>query len=157
MSKKPHGLRVRIEGSGDKEGTPFEERLEPVFLDLRENDELTAPEEVCVCGTAYRSDEWVVVEGKVETKMELPCSMCNERTVVPIGPFVWKAELPASDVKGGEIDLTEALREAVLLEVPYVVKCGGKECRSDQSIRQYLAPEATKENEERHQPFRTLL
>ena len=157
MSKKVQGLHVRIEGSADGEAASFEERLDPKFLDLKEDDELTAPSEVCVRGTACRSGEWVIVEGSVETKMGLPCALCNEPTVFPVGPFVWKTELPASDVKGGEIDLTEALREAVLLEVPYVVKCGGKECRNERLFRQYLAPEATEENEERHQPFRTLL
>ena len=157
MSEKLHKLHIRIEAEAEGEQTPFEEQLDPSFLDLSKDDELTSPSEVRVRGTACRSGEWVLVEGSIETALGMPCSMCNEQTVFSIGPFVWKTDLPATDVKGGEIDLTDALREAILLEVPYVVKCGGKECRNEASFRQYLVPEATEENEERHQPFRTLL
>ena len=157
MSKKIQGLSIRVDGSADGEGTLFDERLDPAFLDLPEGDELTSSSEVHVHGTAYQTGEWVVIEGSVETTMSLPCAMCNERTVFSVGPFVWKIDIPATDVKNGMVDLTEALREAVLIEVPYLVKCGGEVCRNDSAVRQYLASDKTDEDEELHQPFRSLL
>ena len=153
MGRTAQGLYIRIDGSQEGE-TLFEEQLDPDFLDLPEGDELVPSSKVTVRGTACRAGEWVVVKGEVETAMELPCAMCNERTVFAVGPFVWKADVPVADVKEGRLDLTEALREAVLLEVPYFVKCGGKVCRNEQTIRQYLAPNET---DERHQPFQSLL
>ena len=159
MSKRPQGLCIRIEGSTDGEESLFEERLAPDFLDLPQGDELVPSSEVDVRGKAYRTGEWVVVEGEVEMNMSLPCAMCNEQTVFPVGPFAWKIDVPATEAKNGMLDLTEALREAILLEAPYLVKCGGEVCRNEKTVRQYLVSDEhrTDENEERHQPFRSLL
>ena len=159
MSKKIQGLCIRIDGSADGEPTLFEEQLDPAFLDLLKGDELVPSSEVQVRGTAYRTGEWVVVEGEVETTMSMPCAMCNEQTVFSVGPLSWKADSPVTDVKNGMLDLTETLREAVLLEVPYVVKCGGKVCRNEQTVRQYLVSDEHRidESDEGNQPFRSLL
>jgi uncharacterized metal-binding protein YceD (DUF177 family) len=159
MSKNSERLCIRIDGSADGEEVLFEEQLSPKFLDLVEGDELVPSSKVCVRGKAYRTGEWIVVEGEVETAMILPCSMCNEQAPFAIGPFSWKADVPTVDVNNGTLDLTEALREAVLLEVPYVVKCGGKVCRNEQTVRQYLVSNDRRmdENGEWHQPFRSLL
>ena len=159
MSKRTQGLCIRIEGSTDGEETLFEEQLALDFLDLPEGDELVPSSKVEVRGKAYRTGEWIVVEGKVETSMSLPCAICNERTEFPIGPFAWEIDVSATNVKNGMLDLTEELREAILLEVPYLVKCGGEVCRNESSVRQYLVSDEhrTDENDERHQPFRSLL
>jgi uncharacterized metal-binding protein YceD (DUF177 family) len=159
MGKRPQGLYIRVEGSTDGEETLFEERLDPDFLDLPEGDELVPSSKVEVRGTAYRAGEWIVVEGRVETSMSLPCATCNEQTVFPIGPFVWKIDVLATNVKNGMLDLTEELREAILLEVPHLVKCGGEVCRNESTVRQYLVSDEhrTDENDERYQPFRSLL
>ena len=159
MSKRSQGLCIRIEGSTDGEETLFDEQLESDFFDLPTGDELLPSSPVEVRGTAYRTGEWVVVKGEVKTSMSLPCAMCNEQTVFPVGPFAWETDIPVTEVKNGMLDLTEALREAILLEVPYLVKCGGEVCRNESSVRKYLVSEEHKTDEdgERHQPFRSLL
>ena len=114
MSKRPQGLCIRIEGSTDGEETLFEEQLAPDFLDLPEGDELVPSSKVDVSGKAYRTGEWIVVEGNVETARSLPCAMCNEQTAFSVGPFAWKIDVPATNVKNGMLDLTEELHHSFI-------------------------------------------
>lgn len=153
---KPHELSVRIDG----EETLFEETLSPVFLELPPSDDLVPVSDVDVQGRVYKADEWVVVEGSVEASLSLPCATCNDRTEFRVSISPWELNLPVHEVKHGVLDLTGALREAILLEVPFVIKCGGEECRNRESVSRYLVSEEgghSDDGEERNQPFRSLL
>jgi len=160
MSKRPCGLRVRIDGSIEGNEVLFEEQLSPDFLDLPQGDELLPVTDIDVCGRAYRASDWIMVEGSVKAQLSLPCATCNERTVFSVEISPWELNLPVDLAKDGMLDLTEVLREAILLEVPFIVKCGGETCRNESEIRKYLAPEGrhqTDDGEERNQPFLSLL
>jgi uncharacterized metal-binding protein YceD (DUF177 family) len=159
MKRVPKSLRVCI-GIGSDEEISFEESLSPDFLDVPQGDELQAISNVEIVGRAYRVSEWIVVEADVKTSMGLPCSTCNEQTTFPIVLTSWKQNFPEEQARDGTLDITEALREAILLEVPLFVKCGGNECKNIDVIRQYLtSKDSTSEDdgEERNQPFLSLL
>jgi uncharacterized metal-binding protein YceD (DUF177 family) len=158
MNTLPSGLRLRIDGSSQGDDVLFEERLSPAFLDLRPDDELSAASDIVVSGRAYRASEWVMIEGQVTVSMRLPCAVCNEMCEFTINLTPWEQSIPASSVKDGMVDVSEALREAILIEVPFFMKCGGQTCHNAGEISQYLTSEApTEDGEDRNQPFLSLL
>ncbi len=136
----------------------FEERLPPSFLDLPPDDELSAVSDIEVSGRAYQASEWVLVEGQVKASLRLPCSMCNEMCDVSVALTPWEASVSAEAIKEGIVDLSDELREAILIEVPFFVRCGGDVCRHIDDIKQYLAISGPDDQEdETYQPFRALL
>ena len=160
MKSVPCGVHIRIDESPDGDEVLFEESLPPEFFDLPKDDELSPTSNVEVCGRAYHASEWIMVEATVKVAMSLPCSMCNERTVFPIELSPWKQNFSEELVRDGMLDVSEALREAILLEVPLFIKCGGDSCRNINVIRQFLAPTdrvSGDDSEERNQPFLSLL
>ena len=153
-------LRVRVDGSHIDGEVEFEERLPPEFLDLPQGDELSAASDILVSGRAYRASEWIMIQADVTVSMCLPCSMCNDMCTFSIELTSWEQSLPASSMKDGMIDLSEVLREAILLEVPFFVRCCGDTCRNDDEFRKYCMSEnkiSADDVEERNQPFLSLL
>ncbi len=158
MNALTSGLRLRIDGSSQSDDVLFEERLSPTFLDLRPDDELSAASDIVMSGRAYRASEWVMIEGQVTVSMRLPCAVCNEMCEFTIDLMPWKQSIPASSVKDGMVDISEALREAILIEVPFFKKCGGQTCHNANEISQYLTTDVPAEDgEDRNQPFLSLL
>lgn len=152
------GLRVRIDGSSADSEAVFEERLPPAFLDLHPDDELSAASDIVVSGRAYRASEWIMIEGHVSVTMRLPCATCNEPSDFFIHLMSWEHSIAASSVKDGVLDVSEALREAILIEVPFFIRCGGDVCRNATEVSTYLTSEVSAEDgEERYQPFLSLL
>jgi uncharacterized metal-binding protein YceD (DUF177 family) len=158
--KMPRELRIRIDTSSDDGETVFEEQLSSDFLDLKENDELVAESDIKVLGKVYRASEWVMVEAYVSTTIGMPCAMCNERCSFGIDQMFWEQSVPLSSVRDGVVDLSESLREAILLEIPLFTKCGGDVCRNIDEVRTFLRSEDRAkgdEGEEKNQPFLSLL
>ena len=158
MKTSQHGLHVRVDGASGSGEVVFEERLPPSFLDLPPDDEVSAASEIVVSGKAYRASEWIVVEGRVKTSFRLPCAICNEMCEYAVDIRSWEQNIPAKDVVDGVIDLSEPLREAVLIEIPFFAKCGGGTCRNIDDVKRFFrSEEAPEEREETHQPFLSLL
>jgi uncharacterized metal-binding protein YceD (DUF177 family) len=160
MNSMPRGLRVRIDGSHSDCEVEFEERLPPKFLDLPHGDELSLVSDILVSGKAYRASEWIMIQANVTVSMHLPCSVCNEMCAFSVELMPWKRSVPASSVKDGMIDVSELLREDILLEVPFFVRCHGDTCRNADEFRKYYVSEdkiPADDGEERNQPFLSLL
>jgi uncharacterized metal-binding protein YceD (DUF177 family) len=154
------GLKVRIDSSLHDDEMAFEERLPPGFLDLPSGDELSPVSDICVSGKAYHASEWILIQAEVTARMRLPCAVCNEMYEFSVELMPWKLSVPASSVKDGMLDVSSELREAILLEVPFFVRCGGDTCLNAEQVSKYFVPEgqfATDDGEERNQPFLSLL
>lgn len=102
--------------------------------------ELTAPVEVDL--TANSVGEGVLVRGTLKTRVRQPCRRCLEPVDAEIGDHVdllFAAPVDGDDemddgevyplpARGDDLDLTVAVREQVLLQVPQFTLCR-EECR----------------------------
>ncbi len=99
-------------------GSTYEGALPPESLDL-EGDKFIRPKgDVRYVLTAEIVSEQVIVRGSLETELDLLCVVCAEffSTTVRVSSF-----LRAYAIKPGmeRLDLTEDIREDILLEVPH--------------------------------------
>ena len=115
----------------------IEESFDPVFLDIEEED-LKFEVPIQVSGEAYITDEYLIIHLKVQTSAKMPCSICNEMISVSIFLKNFYHIQSLSEVKGVIFDYSLSLREAILLELPKYVECGGGTCLERKNIAQYL-------------------
>lgn len=124
--------------------------LDPTILGPDEK-ELQFHSKVKVNGEIYLTDDHLVVHLGAATKVKMPCSVCNQMI---------EAELKATNFYhtesltsiGAEFNYGEALREALLIELPRTVECGGN-CPERAQITPYLRSEDRKGE---YRPFADL-
>jgi uncharacterized metal-binding protein YceD (DUF177 family) len=141
------GFQIHTESLKDGGEILLDESLDPSFLDLSEEDELKITSPVRVQGRAYRASDWIVVDAHLSVPVTLHCAMCNEPllTTIEIKRWVYEAEPP----RDGVLHLEEALREAILIEVPFYPLCNGDSCHNIAEIQQFIH----KEQAEGNKPF----
>ncbi len=132
----------------DGEEDQIDEILDPSFLDLAEDDELTVTLPVQVKGKVYRASEWVIIDALVNVPVTLHCAMCNHPFSKEIVLKRWVHEVQVPE--NGVLDMAEALREAILLEVPFFALCNGDTCHNMAEIEKYIHKEQSFEG---HKPF----
>jgi uncharacterized metal-binding protein YceD (DUF177 family) len=134
-----------------------EETLSPDFLDIQEK-ELLFQEPVRVTGDIYLAEDHLVMHLTMETSATLPCSICNTAVHTPI--FIKNAYLtePLDEIKHALFDVTERIRETILLQVPLFAECNCGQCPERKEIKKFLKseeiPSASKEIV--HFPFADL-
>ncbi len=132
----------------------LDEQIDPSFLELTEKDELVPASPVHVCGTVYCTDEWIIANARVTASFRLPCSACNEIFTLQIEVPAFSHQEAVEGLKRGFWDVGPSLREAILVEVPFFVRCGGSACAHMDDIQKYFRdPEKEIDG---HQPFRDL-
>lgn len=105
---------------GADEILPLNGRLAPSILELNEEG-IKAESEVVVSLNVQRDGETMIVLGRVETKLQLMCGRCMEWMEWPIAidDFCVTFEPPLAT----SIDLTESIREDIILRLPLRAAC----------------------------------
>jgi uncharacterized metal-binding protein YceD (DUF177 family) len=158
MSSTKLKLRIytdRLKGGDSEE---ISETLDPAFLEIPENDEIVFKDPVVIQGSAYIVDEFLVLSLHIQTKVELPCALCNTPFSLPIHITNFLHEEPVEAIKQGVFDYAETLREAILLEVPFYPQCGGSSCLNRKQVEKFLKKptEEDEDAQERYHPFENL-
>lgn len=119
--------------------------LEPSFMDINE-PELSFPAPVRVRGEAYLTDDHLVLHLQAAAIAERPCAICNKiiKTEVSVNNFYHTEML--KDIPSAVFDYSEALREALLVELPLVVECNGGKCPERESLTPFMRSKDRKEN-----------
>lgn len=108
----------------------------PDFLGVHEED-LVFDNKVKVKGEVYLTDDSLVIRVDITTVATMPCAICNKKTAVPIEVRGFYHIVPLSEIKGAVYNMQEALREAILLEIPQFAECEGK-CPRREEIAKYM-------------------
>lgn len=115
----------------------IEERLDPHFLDIKEA-ELSCDDPINLKGVAQLADDLFILRMTIETQVIMPCAICNQDVHVKIFiPNLYHTE-SLENIKSGVFDYREVLREAILLEVPYIAECNSGDCPERASMAKYL-------------------
>ena len=113
--------------------------LSSTFMDVDEAD-LKFNDRVIIKGKAYLANDHLVIHLKVETKVSIPCSVCNKMVLMPIQvPEFYHTE-DLEEVKGRVYHYANPLREAILLEVPPFGECLGG-CAERKELEKYKPSE----------------
>jgi uncharacterized metal-binding protein YceD (DUF177 family) len=136
-----------------------DENCTPDFLDVNENF-LKFEENIHITGSSYLADDHLITQLTIHTAAAIPCSICNEPVRIPIAIKNLYLSTPIADIKGAIYDLTDEIRESILLQVPQFAECGQGRCPQRPHIEQFLekklkvekkaAPDST------HFPFSNL-
>ncbi|MCX6987995.1 MAG: hypothetical protein NTZ52_00570 [Chlamydiae bacterium] len=137
----------------------FSHELPPEALGLTDID-LSFTEKVSVSGTAYVAIDHLILKLQADSKISMPCSICNEQTEMKIELSDFYHTELLSDISGGVFDFTQLLREDLLLQVPHFTECNKGKCPERESITHYLKKEtalaATSNSGPTHYPFSNL-
>ncbi len=128
------------------------ENFDPAILQVEEKD-LQFPEKVAVLGGAYLAEDHLILCFKISTRALMPCTICNERILVPLKVEKFYHTVPIAELSSPIFDYLEPLREALLLEVPKYVECNDGNCSERKNIEKYLK---IRPNHETHFPFSGL-
>lgn len=118
----------------------IEEALGPEFLGPEE-PELRFPDKVRVKGEAYLTDAHLIIHLKAATKASMPCAVCNEMIDCNLSIDNFYHTVPIEEIPSAIFDFSEALREALLIELPRTVECNQGNCPNRATIKPYLRSE----------------
>jgi uncharacterized metal-binding protein YceD (DUF177 family) len=121
-------------------GTREEIKLsaEPQFMDVSES-ELEFSHPVEVKGQAYVSDHSLFLHLSASTCAQLPCSICNQMTHIPLEISGFVHVESVAEIKGKVYDFSPVIREALLLELPYTAECSSGECPEREVLKDYFS------------------
>lgn len=131
-------MKIYIDRLHDHEH--FEATLPPAFLDLHEKD-IATPAPVIVQGEASIVDDLLMLTLSVKTEIEMPCSICNAVTRVPLENKNILISIPLSEISSAVFDCTDAVREEVVMLIPPFVECKQGACPQRDTLRPFLKKE----------------
>lgn len=140
-------FKIYIDRLREDHPETIELTLDPSFLEVDE-DGLTFLHPIQVQGSAYTTDNYLIIQLNIESMAHLPCSICNADVSLPIRLGNFYLTLPFDQIKGAVYDFRTSLREAILLEIPAFTECGGS-CPERKNIDKYFSkPSATTDAQE---------
>jgi uncharacterized metal-binding protein YceD (DUF177 family) len=124
--------------------------FEPTFLGIEEK-ELLFPQKVKVSGQTYIAEDHLILQLKTATQAKMPCKVCNRMIEIDLELDNFYHTQPLDEIPSGVFDYTEALREAILIELPPYVECNRGNCPERQTLAPYL--NAKKQENKTYFPF----
>lgn len=115
----------------------IEELADPAFLGPDEA-ELKFKSKVEAKGEAYLTDDHLIIHLKSATTVSMPCAVCNKMIDVDLKLDNFYHAEPIEEIRGAVFDLSEALREALLIELPRTVECNGGKCLERSTLEAYM-------------------
>lgn len=152
-------VKVYVERIRDGEMESIEETLAPRFMDIHEQ-EMRFEDSVHIAGEAYVTDDWLIIQLAIQTKVHLICSVCNEPFVLDIDIPDMVHDEPLENIRDASFDLLPLVRESILLAVPFYPQCGITTCNRRHEIEPFLKKEGDVEEaaeEHGHNPFKDLM
>lgn len=149
-------LKIYIDRLKRGQTLKIDERLSPDFLDIDEED-LLFEDSVHLKGETYLANEHLIVHLNVETQACLPCSICNDLVHIPIVIKNIYLSQPLAEIKGAIFDMTNEIRESILLQIPLFTECHNGKCPERENLKQFLKPTPKEsKNDIVHFPFADL-
>ncbi len=112
-------MKISLKGAEDNKGIPFEEEIDPEDLDI-DIGIMHFPEPILVKGEAWKTEDDLTVNVRLEGDRVMTCSLCLEEF-----NNVFEKDITLHyDIKGLEsVTLDPDLRDEILLEHPIRVLC----------------------------------
>jgi hypothetical protein len=115
----------------------IEESLSPTFLGPEE-PELRFASNVEVHGETYVTDSHLIVHLKAHMKIRMPCAVCNQMIEKPLKVDDFYHTQALEEIPSAIFNYSEALREALLIELPRTVECNEGNCPDRNVMKAYI-------------------
>lgn len=156
MGFNMESLKIYIDRLKGGQTLKIDETLPPGFLDVDEED-LLFEDPVFLNGEAYLANEHLIIHLNIETQASLPCSICNDPVHISIVIKNIYLSNPLAEIKGAVFDITNEVRESILLQTPLFTECHNGKCPERESLKQFLKPpQKEAKNDIVHFPFADL-
>ncbi len=125
-------LTIYIDRLSDGQEEVFEGTISSSFLgnDPKFQDTLS------LAGKAYVTGDHLILKFQASTAAWLPCSICNEQTLVPVNLINFYHAESTKEIPS-VFDFSKLLREDLLLQLPQFTECNGK-CPERKNIEKFL-------------------
>jgi uncharacterized metal-binding protein YceD (DUF177 family) len=135
---------------------PFTVEAPASLLELEE-EEVVPLETVKISGRAYLLEQDLIAHFDAETKVKMPCAICNEWVTVPLKVTESVQTIPTSEVGFNGYDLAPLVREELILALPQFVECNEGNCPKRKELKKSRAKSSNnQEGEEGYHPFAGL-
>lgn len=151
-------LQIFVDRLKDGRQEKIRATLSPEVINVHET-ELDFKKDVEVDGEAYLAQNELVIRFQVKTVCEKPCNICNEMVVVPLHVQNAYHAVPLEEIKGAVFDLSDQLRETILLEIPAFAECCDGKCPHRAQMGPFLKNKSAKTDQtadEGYNPFARL-
>lgn len=150
-------LKIYIDRLKGGQAQKIEETLSPDFLELDEED-LVFDDPIVLNGEVYIANEHLIIHLNISTSAYLPCSICNDAVHAPIAIKNLYLTHPLSEIQSAVLDLTDEVRESILLQTPLFAECNNGKCPERDNIKKFLKPEQNipEVRDDSHFPFADL-
>ncbi len=130
-------FKIYIDQLRDGHEEKIIEKLNPAFLDVREED-LNFVDPVDIKGEAYLAENDLVLHLDIHTLATIPCAICNEEVKVPINLNNFYHTVPTTEIKSGIYFFKEMLRENILLSTPLFAECNQGQCPEREKLKRFF-------------------
>jgi len=133
----PEQLKIFTEQLQNDRREKLNLSLPPDFLDLNEK-EVKATSPVVIKGEVYVLDDLLMLAFDVSTEVEMPCSICNTSTKVPLQNKNILISIPLSELPSSIFDCSDLVREEIIMLLPQFIECKKGGCPRRQELKSYL-------------------
>lgn len=157
MACMDDAFKIYIEQLREGHTEKIEEKLDPSFLDVKEED-LSFVDPVEVEGEAYLAENDLVLHLNIHTFATIPCAICNEEIKVSVDLKNFYHTTPANEIKSGIYIFKEMLRENILLTTPLFAECNNGQCPERVQLKKFFraSDSQDKNSDEGYHPFADL-
>jgi uncharacterized metal-binding protein YceD (DUF177 family) len=113
-------MDIRVQFDGKEE---FEFDVDPKFVDA--DLDFTS---VHVVGESSVEDDLLVITFEASTSTYIPCSICNTPTPIDLKTELVHHTIPLTEIKGQIFDISELVREEIILIIPQFIECHDGNC-----------------------------
>lgn len=118
----------------------IDETLSSDFLQIDEED-LLFEGSIRLQAESYLANEHLIIHLNIHTTASLPCNICNDPVQIPIVIKNITLSEPLAEIKGATFDMTDEVRESILLQVPLFTECDQGQCPEREHLKQFLKPQ----------------
>ena len=144
-------LKVYIRRLKNGVDESWDNELPATFVGLEE-PELRVVSPISVNCSCYLADKELLITLKIAVELQMPCSICNKTTVQRLEVSPPLKAVPIADIPTSMYDISEDIREGIILELPRFVECNNGSCQERSQIETWLA-----KKERAHCPMKELL
>lgn len=127
--------------------------LPPTFLQIEEK-ELSFKSPIELKGKIYSTDDHLIINFTAKTEAGIPCSLCNQMTFIPLQTQEIYHTIPLVELKTTIFDLSDIIREEIVLLIPQFIECQGGRCPERKSLSKLMKSKSTSNH---HYPFSEFL
>ncbi|MEN9343876.1 MAG: hypothetical protein RLZZ453_663 [Chlamydiota bacterium] len=134
----------------------IQETLLPEFLQI-DDEELRFSLPIQLKLEAYLADDHLVMGLDASTEAELPCAICNEPVKIVLNVKNKHLTLALDEIQTSVLDLSNEVRENILLQVPLFTECSQGKCPEREGLKKFFKKDLSEEEDAAHFPFKDFL